>query len=168
MKLVSPAIKMVHKEEEEKMPMPKLVRQTAKTAAEQLMDALVQTKSSSVSGKKPFLTSKACEHIFKYARINGCTEVKEVVLIFRATRDGWRANDFHRLCDDQGPTLCLVQAEEDFMSAGFTSIPWASPEYGNVEDASAMVFALTGTLQVFKTKNPKMAVEHHKRAGPCW
>ena len=88
------------------------------------MNALVQTKSSWVSGKKPLFTSKACENIFKYARINGCTEVKKATLIFKATRDGWDAKDFHRLCDDQGPTLCLVQAEEDFMSAGFTSIPW--------------------------------------------
>ena len=148
------------------MPIPKQVRETAD---QQLMNALVQTKSSWVHGKKLLLTSKACQHIFKYVRINGDTEVTVAIPIFRASRDGWRSVDFHRHCNNQGATLCLVQAEEDFMSADFTSIPWASPEKGtNVEDASAMVFALTDTLQVFKTKNPKKAVAHATTYGPVW
>jgi len=55
------------------------------------------------------------------------------------------------------------------MSAGFTSKAWASPdEYTYVEDASACVFALTGTLQVFKTKKPEWAVGHFILLGPWW
>ena len=147
------------------MPIPKQVR---KTAAEQLMKASVQSKTLwSFLGIKPRLTSIACEYIFEYARINGDTEVTEATLIFRATRDGWDAEDFHRLCDDRGPTLCLVQSEEDYMSAGFTSIAWSSDGTA-VEDASAIVFALTNTLQVFKTNNPKQAVRHHSDWGPYW
>ena len=148
------------------MPIPKQVR---KTAAEQLMRALVE--SYWVNGKL-LLTSKACEYIFEYARINGLTEVKEATSIFKATRDGWTAVDFHRLCDNRGPTLCLVQSEQDFISAGFTSIAWESyvhDEYLRPTfDASACVFALTGTLQVFKPKNPERAVGHHRLAGPYW
>jgi len=167
MKLVSPAIKKEEvKKEEVKMPIPKQVR---KTAAEQLMNALVQTKSSSVDAKKLLMTSKACEYIFKYVRINGRTEVTEATLIFTASRDGWTMYDFHRLCDYRGPTLCLVQADTDYMCAGFTSIAWRSPEIWDVvEDASACVFALTDTLQVYKTKNPKKAVYHSRDTGPIW
>ena len=138
---------------------------TLVSPAEQIMRALVQTKSSWVSGKKPLFISKAGEFIFKYARIDGRTQVTEVTPIFRASRDGWSASDFHRLCDDQGPTLCLVQSEQDFMSAGFTSKAWSS-ELTDVFDASACVFALTGTLQVYNTKNPKFAVYHRIRFGP--
>jgi len=151
------------------MPIPKQVPQTA---AEQLMNASVQSKSKSSwfsKKKRPLLTSEACEYIFKYVRINGRTEVTEATLIFRASRDGWSAKDFHRLCDDRGPTLCLVQADGDYMSAGFTSKAWASPEKTtDVEDASACVFALTDTLQVFKTKKPEKAVGHHRGIGPSW
>ena len=147
------------------MPIPKQVPQTA---AEQVMNALVKTKSSCVDAKKPLLTSKACEHIFKNVRIAGYAEVNEATLIFRASRDGWYAEDFHRLCDYRGPTLCLVKAEQDFMSAGFTSIAWKSTGGTNVEDASACVFALTDTLQVFKTNNPKYAVFHDSWGGPFW
>jgi len=132
------------------------------------MRSLVQTKSPWVTRKKPLLTPKAFEYIFDYVRINGYVEVKEATHIFRATRDGWDAGDFHRLCDHRGPTLCLVEADGDYMSAGFTSKAWASPENATVvEDASACVFALTDTLQVYKTKNPRMAVGHSSY-GPWW
>ena len=148
------------------MPIPK---QVPETAAQQLMRALVQTESPWVNLMKRLLTPEACQHIFDYVRINGDTEVNEAIHIFRASRDGWSGVDFHRLCDGQGPTLCLVQSEEDYMSAGFTSKAWTSPKKcPDVEDASACVFALTGTLQVFKTKNPKEAVRHHRWYGPGW
>lgn len=29
--------------------------------------------------------------------------IKEVKLLFRASRNGWNAVDFHRLCDNKGP-----------------------------------------------------------------
>jgi len=130
-----------------------------------------KSKSSGFFSKKkrPLLTSEACEFFFKNVRIDGHAEVTEATLIFRASRDGWDSGDFHRLCDDRGPSLCLVQSEKDYMSAGFTSIAWTSPEDGtDVEDASASVFALTDTLQVFKTKNPKEAVRHLRERGPYW
>jgi len=107
--------------------------------------------------------------LFEHIRIDGKTEVKKIIPIFRATRDGWDYKDFHRLCDNRGPTLCLMQAEGDYISAGFTSIAWASPESAtDVEDASACVFALTDTLQVYKTNNPEKAVRHNSCFGPRW
>ena len=30
-------------------------------------------------------------------------------LIFRGTRDGFRALDFHEKCDDKGPTITIVK-----------------------------------------------------------
>jgi len=133
------------------------------------MRALVQSKSSWVSEEQPLLKMAAFEFFFNYARINGDTEVTEAISIFRASRDGWHADDFHRLCDDRGATLCLVQSDENYMSAGFTSIAWASPEKAtDVEDASACVFALTDKMQVFKTNNPEQAVWHRRDYGPWW
>ena len=31
-------------------------------------------------------------------------------LCYRASRDGWDAQDFHRHCDNKGPTVVLVKA----------------------------------------------------------
>ena len=113
------------------------------------------------------LTLAASEFFFKYARINGTKHITKVRRLFRATLNGWMAEDFHRYCDGKGPTLCLIQSTLNYLSAGFTSISWKSTKEGtDGEDSSAMVFALTNELQVFKTKNPKYAVWHHSKNGP--
>ena len=123
--------------------------------------------------------------MFDQIRIDGTKEVTKVQRIFRASEDGWDPKDFHRHCDRKGPTLCLIrsdptnysddseatvsqiQSDKRYLAAGFTSKPWTSDEDGvNVEDASAMLFALTKELQVFKPGNPKEAVYHYSQMGP--
>ena len=64
--------------------------------------------------------------------------------------------------------MCLIRTSDNSLAAGFTSASWDSPRGTSVFDASAMVFALTDTLQVYKTKNPKSAVGHYKGYGPIW
>lgn len=34
--------------------------------------------------------------------------VKSVKLLYRATCDGWKSDDFHRQCDNQGPVNYLI------------------------------------------------------------
>ena len=94
-------------------------------------------------------------------------EVTKIFRIFTASIDGWKSEDFHRHCDGRGPTLSLIRSSEDYLAAGFTSISW-SRDGTDVEDSSAMVFALTNDLQVFKPKNPKEAVGHGRVCGPWW
>ena len=91
-----------------------------------------------------------------------------VTRIFTASKDGWKAEDFHRHCDGRGPTLCLIRSSEDYLAAGFTSKSWQSTDGDQVEDSSAMVFALTHDTQVFNTKNQKKAVWHYRNFGPWW
>ena len=52
----------------------------------------------------------------------------EFNLIYRASRDGWDArNDFHRLCDEKGPTLTLIKVKETGrICGGYTSVSWSS------------------------------------------
>ena len=46
-------------------------------------------------------------------------------LIFRASSDGKTAADFHRCCDDKGPTLIVIQSGE-YIFGGYTSKSWTS------------------------------------------
>lgn len=32
---------------------------------------------------------------------------------YRATRDGWKAEDFHRRSDGRGPTITLMRSDKD-------------------------------------------------------
>ena len=44
-------------------------------------------------------------------------------LCYRASRDGWRAQDFHRYCDNKGPTVVLVKVS-NYIFGGYTDENW--------------------------------------------
>ena len=44
-------------------------------------------------------------------------------LCYRASRDGWSAQDFHSHCDNKGPTVVLVKAN-DCIFGGYTDQDW--------------------------------------------
>ena len=44
-------------------------------------------------------------------------------LCYRASRDGWLGQDFHRYCDNKGPTVVLVKAN-GYIFGGYTDQNW--------------------------------------------
>ena len=44
-------------------------------------------------------------------------------LCYRASRDGWGAQDFHRFCDNKGPTVVLIKVN-NYIFGGFTDQNW--------------------------------------------
>ena len=49
----------------------------------------------------------------------------EWCLLYRATRDGFEAANFHANCDDKGPTVTIVKSGNNIFG-GFTEMPWQS------------------------------------------
>ena len=49
-------------------------------------------------------------------------------LCYRASRDGWRAENFHQNCDNMGPTVVLIKVNQ-FIFGGYTDQNWA----GNID-----------------------------------
>ena len=45
-------------------------------------------------------------------------------LCYRASSDGWGATDFHSKCDNQGPTIVIVQVG-NYIFGGFTNCNWS-------------------------------------------
>ena len=128
------------------------------------------TPSRSLSNQTNELDSlQVAKFLFDKIRIDGEREVSKVIRIFRASEDGWNAADFHRECDNKGPTLSLIRSSVSYLAAGFTSKSWTSVA-GHVEDESAMVFALThepqSEPQMFKTNYSEQAVWHNQHRGP--
>lgn len=56
------------------------------------------------------------------------TAASKFKLLYRASRDGFSADKFHRRCDNRGSTLVIVQSTNDCVFGGYTSVPWARPE----------------------------------------
>ena len=42
-------------------------------------------------------------------------------MIYNAKDDGWRAKDFHKKCDSQGPTISLIKIKDGPIIGGFTT-----------------------------------------------
>ena len=64
-------------------------------------------------------------------------------LLYRATRDGFGAKDFHSKCDNHSNTLTIFKAKQSSnIFGGFTSVEWDSSN-GWKSDLNAFIFSLT-------------------------
>ena len=50
--------------------------------------------------------------------------ISKYELLFRASKDGFRATDFHNKCDGENNTLILVKTTNGRRFGGFTDFPW--------------------------------------------
>ncbi|CAF1615415.1 unnamed protein product, partial [Didymodactylos carnosus] len=95
-------------------------------------------------------------------------------LIYKATRHGFSASDFHSHCDGKGPTMTIIQSKEgDYLFGGYTAVPWSS-KAAFKEDTTAFLFTLTNphcqpaTQFHIDDKQTHRAVTHHSNAGPIF
>jgi len=64
-------------------------------------------------------------------------------LLYRATSDGKSPADFHRCCDNKGPTLLVIRSGE-YIFGGYTSKSWKTTESDDsfVSDSQSFLFTL--------------------------
>jgi hypothetical protein len=78
---------------------------------------------------------------------------KPFTLLWRGSRDGFRAADFHSRCDDHTNTLTLVQDTKWNIFGGFTPLAWES--YTRKKpNASKFKADLSRRSFLFTLKNP--------------
>ena len=93
-------------------------------------------------------------------------------LLYRGSRDGSTSNDFHKKCDNQGPTLCLYKNEKGHIFGGYSSISWTSDNVGYKSAPDSFIFTLTNIHGTEPTKfpntNSSRSVYHYNNRGPCF
>ena len=87
-------------------------------------------------------------------------------LIYKATRDGDSAINFHKKVDGIGPIIIIVKTIGNKIIGGFTSKPWSSSNNKH-EDSVAFLFTLE-SFKIFEIKNPSNACIHFTNFGPCF
>ena len=50
-------------------------------------------------------------------------------LIFKMSQNGYSGSDFHKYCDNKGPTLVLIQTNKNNNFGGFTPLNWKNKSY---------------------------------------
>jgi hypothetical protein len=92
-------------------------------------------------------------------------------LLWRGSRDGFDAAEFHRLCDGKSNTVTVIKNTNGFIFGGFTSIPWSSSRCVYKADHSAFLFTLTNPSNTpfkLRVSSPQKAVYHWSKNGPSF
>jgi hypothetical protein len=91
-------------------------------------------------------------------------------LLWRGSRDGFSAEEFHRRCDGKSNTLTVIKSTTGYIVGGFTSISWSTIG-GHKSDPDAFLFSLTNPYNnpvVLKVKKVDKAVLHNSNVGPSF
>jgi hypothetical protein len=100
-------------------------------------------------------------------------ENQKWMLIYKATRDGFGSNDFHRCCDNQGPTMTVIRSKDGgYIFGGYTSVSWRSTEKYAEDMNGPFLFTLINPHGIPPTKYPVNKTEHSiydsKGSGPTF
>jgi len=90
--------------------------------------------------------------------------------LYVASRDGDAASDFHSACDDQGPTVVIVQTESGDVFGGYAGISWAGPNWTRVDEIStdSFLFKLRPKMKSYLIQNELYALSHYAYGGPAF
>ncbi|TNV80815.1 hypothetical protein FGO68_gene6173 [Halteria grandinella] len=102
---------------------------------------LVDTKKFKLDGTKIILTPIHLILMMGYFQEVGKPN-QRCNLIYQATRDGFGSSDFHKACDNKGPTLTIIQTDDDHIIGGYTNEHWEST-FKCKADATSWLFTIS-------------------------
>ena len=94
---------------------------------------------------------------------------QEWQLVYRATSDGFAAEDFHSKCNDKENTLILIQSSSGNIFGGYTEQNWSGDGYK--KDPNAFIYSLINKENVsliLRTQNPESAIYVKQGYGPTF
>jgi hypothetical protein len=91
-------------------------------------------------------------------------------ILWRGSRDGFRAREFHRRCDGHANTLTVILDTEGNVFGGFTPVKWESSEFGKdkADDSlKSFLFTLTNPHNI-PARIFALRAEKKHQAIWCW
>lgn len=98
-------------------------------------------------------------------------DAQKFSLLYRASRDGFGAVDFHSKCDSHANTVTIIQTSKGFILGGYTQASWMPTAKDFKSDSNAFLFSLVNPLNkqfVCKIIQPADAIECKANKGPCF
>ncbi|CAF4844872.1 unnamed protein product [Rotaria sp. Silwood1] len=117
-------------------------------------------------------TLLSIEHQVKLNEFYG-KEGQSWMLIYKAIRDGFSSADFHRCCDNQGPTITVIQSTAGgYLFGGYTSVSWNSRQSYVHDNNGPFLFTITNPHGIPPTKYsvtiPEYSIYDHPNCGPTF
>lgn len=90
--------------------------------------------------------------------------------LWRGTRDGFTARNFHSKCDDKGKTLTVIKTERGSVFGGYTDISWKSSGGWASGTKNSFIFLIQQdeTAAVGKCSDASEEVHHESNYGPTF
>ena len=85
------------------------------------------------------LSSDQQQTLIKWLKKTLSSASCDYALMYRASRDGWAAANFHSCCDNKGPTVTVVKSG-NYIFGGYTSQSW--------ENTGGTIFKRSATTRV--------------------
>ncbi|CAF1071825.1 unnamed protein product [Adineta ricciae] len=74
-------------------------------------------------------------------------------LVYKAKRDGFKTEDFHRCSNNQGPTLTVIQSKENgWLFGGYTTQSWTSSVQYVEDKSNPFLFTLINPHNILPTQ----------------
>jgi hypothetical protein len=96
------------------------------------------------------------------------TNLIKFELIFKMSENGTKSDDFHKKCDNKGPTLILIKTTKNQTFGGFTPLNWNNHQ-GYCFDKSKKTFIFSlDLMKVYNMKSEKTVAIICKEEGPIF
>jgi hypothetical protein len=92
-------------------------------------------------------------------------------LIYRASRDGFEASQFHSKCDRKPNTLVIIKSEHGNVFGGYTEQDWTPNDNIMKSDFNSFIFSLINKKSKpikLKSSNPQKAIWSNSVLGPVF
>jgi hypothetical protein len=98
-------------------------------------------------------------------------EGKQFRLLYRGSRDGFAASNFHNKCDSKSNTVTIIMTTKGFIFGGFSPLAWDSSNQWKVDNSrQSFVFSIHNphniTDKKFSLTNPTYAICCSSSYGP--
>lgn len=91
---------------------------------------------SGITGQAPKSLDVSFDELLSGTNIDPARDNVDLTCVYKASRDGWSAIDFHNCCDDRGSGLVVVLSQSGKKFGGFNPLGWqSSDDYGNTNGA---------------------------------
>ena len=97
---------------------------------EGIIEAL-KPKAASLFKDSVILSSDERQTLINWLKESRTIINDSVKLLYRASRDGWAASNFHSCCDSKGPTVTVVKTG-NYIFGGYTDQSWDGKYYFEV------------------------------------
>ena len=109
---------------------------------------------------------KEFDFIINHLKIKFNKEIVGSIRIYRASEDGDKAENFHRLCDGNTNIIILIKTKNGKKIGGYTSIGFSNVNQSILDD-SAFIFSID-KREIYPNIKGKSAIDSYQHLGPTF